>query len=76
MMEELTVESSQIESLKYEESGERVTVTFKKGATWTYAPVSAALWSRWKVSDSVGSFFMRVIKDNPDITATEVRKRG
>ena len=66
MTEMISVVSSTIKSISYDEESEsmksQLTVIFAGGARYTYVDVPLDLWKRFRKAESAGKFFAREIK--------------
>ena len=62
-MDMTPVESSLIASVGYDKEKKELTVTFKKGGTYSYKLVPHAVYTAMLEAISVGKFFLRNIKN-------------
>lgn len=63
--------SSWLESMTYDPSTQRLTVTTKEGATWQHAQVSAGQFTELQLANSKGSYYTRTIKGQTPTTVVK-----
>lgn len=71
-MEMKPVESSLITAIGYDEATETLRIEFKSGGAYEYANVPKHVHEDMLASESVGKFFLRRIKGNPEYLFTKV----
>jgi hypothetical protein len=62
MEETIRPDSSMIEEYSYDDETQTLTVTFRKGGTYSYSGVQEEVFESMKSADSVGRFFLQNIK--------------
>ena len=61
-MERLSVTSSNVESIGYDESSETLEIEFKNGSIYQYFEVNAKVFEELRAADSVGAYMSAHIK--------------
>jgi hypothetical protein len=64
--------SSQISFIGYDTETETLRVTFARGQSYSYHPVSKSIYDQLIGSESIGSAFAKLIKANSSITFKKV----
>lgn len=65
-MIEKEVTSSQMKKVAYDESKQELFITFNNNKVYKYSNVSLCLFNEFISAESVGSFFIKRIKNNKD----------
>jgi len=65
-MNRVAVESSQIASIGHDQDASVLEIEFKGGTIYQYQNVGAEVYTALYNADSVGSYFIRVIKKHPE----------
>lgn len=71
-MERTKVVSSNIQSIGYDEKTKTLEVEFYNQKVYQYNPITQEGYALLMGAESIGSFFSRFIKDNPQVTSTQV----
>jgi hypothetical protein len=67
-MNKLSVSSSNIDSIGYDEDTQTLEIDFNSGATYQFKDVPVDVWNKFKGSASKGRFFRSQIKDSYSAT--------
>lgn len=71
-MELLPVESSNIAKVGYDEPTKTLGIQFHSGKTYTYRPVTQALYNKLINAPSIGGYFIQHIKNNKEIDYEQI----
>ncbi len=66
------VESSNIDSVGYDDATQTLRIKFLNGGQYEYTPVEPSRYKAMKVAKSVGSFFFTYIKSNASLKVTKL----
>lgn len=66
------VESSNLKEVGYNSESRELYITFVRGGTYKYSPISEQGHRELMASDSKGHYFSQNIKDNSTITTTKL----
>lgn len=67
------VQSSIIVSVGYDEKKKTLEVEFKNGKIWQYSPITAEGHYALMNADSVGSYFIKHVRENQLVTSVQVK---
>lgn len=68
------IESSNLEAIGYDEETMTLEIDFISGETYTYHPFTLTGYQEFLACESKGKFFYRFIKNDRNITCTEIFK--
>ena len=72
-MDRAEVQSSNIKSVGYDEKTKTLEVEFiKKGKVFQYSPITREGYDLLMQAESIGEFFSKHIRNNPQVTCTPV----
>ncbi len=66
------VKSSNIAAAGYNAEGQRLVILFHNGRSYAYSPVSLDTYNELLTAESVGEYFFKNIKTNPEIKCTQL----
>lgn len=66
------VRSSNISKVGYDSSRKVLRIQFHKGGIYDYKPISRTTYWEFIEARSLGNYFHKHIKDNPDIKVTKI----